>query len=117
MWRRGFTLVELLVGIGIIAVLMGMLLPALGTARSNARTIRCLSILRSYHQANVLYHDRYGGWVPVKTGLPPADSRAGQSILPYMNWPWFEDFRSGLGTAPANQNHVPAALICPDSLA
>jgi len=62
--RRAFTLVELLVVIGIIAVLIAILLPALGRAKSQATTVACLANLRSIGQAIQIYAGQNKGMLP-----------------------------------------------------
>lgn len=66
--NRAFTLVELLVVIGIIAVLISMLLPALAKVRQATYTVRCASNLRQIGQAFQLYRNDWNNWMPPVDG-------------------------------------------------
>jgi prepilin-type N-terminal cleavage/methylation domain-containing protein/prepilin-type processing-associated H-X9-DG protein len=77
--RRGFTLVELLVVIGIIAVLIGILLPAISRARDHANTTSCMATLRTLGQLCANYSVEFNGSLPYgRYTTPGATSNSGQ---------------------------------------
>jgi prepilin-type N-terminal cleavage/methylation domain-containing protein/prepilin-type processing-associated H-X9-DG protein len=74
--RAAFTLVELLVVIGIISILIGILLPTISRARDHANTVQCASNLRQLHTTFVLYCNTFNGYcLPAQA----ADSTIGGS--------------------------------------
>lgn len=66
--RRGFTLIELLVVIALIAMLIGILLPALAKAREAGRRVVCLSNQRQIGMALQTYMNFYKEWMPRESG-------------------------------------------------
>src|SRR5690349_21658835 len=63
-WRNGFTLVEVLVVIGIIALLIAMILPALNKAREQARATMCINNLRQLALGMSMYAESSKGCLP-----------------------------------------------------
>lgn len=60
----GFTLVELLIVIGVLGVLIALLLPALAGARRDANQIACAANLRSIGKGLTIYEDENNGLIP-----------------------------------------------------
>jgi prepilin-type N-terminal cleavage/methylation domain-containing protein/prepilin-type processing-associated H-X9-DG protein len=88
---KAFTLVELLVVIGIIALLISMLLPALNRVRGQSYTVKCGSQLRQLGLAFTLYANEHRGRLPTLTdntvteGLPARNGIAWHNLVaPYM---------------------------------
>ncbi|MCC6423976.1 MAG: type II secretion system protein [Phycisphaerales bacterium] len=88
--RQGFTLVELLVVIGVIAILISLLLPALNKARQQARSVTCLSQLRQVCLGFVMYAQEHRGILP-----PYAVGHPNGPVYPGDYW--WEELRPYVG--------------------
>lgn len=83
MRRRGFTLIEVLVVVAIIALLVAILLPSLARARLAARRAMCLNNIRNMETAHWLYLTSNNGWL-IQVGLGH-DSEADETSLAWIN--------------------------------
>ncbi len=125
--HRGFTLVELLVTISIIAILMGLLLPAVQSAREAARQTDCKNRIRQLALATHMHHDALGYFPPARYQPKPddpADMQCGKEsptwlalVMPYIEQvslgeQW--DFKKRWHEHDeALRNTVPDIFLCP----
>lgn len=111
--RAGFTLVELLVVIGVVSVLIALLLPALSKARELARQLVCSNTLRQFQMCSEMYaNDNRGWYIPI---LPYFDA---SGSTPSVWWSEADDTRRALGITPVPEKYygeAPPNKICPNA--
>jgi prepilin-type N-terminal cleavage/methylation domain-containing protein/prepilin-type processing-associated H-X9-DG protein len=123
---KGFTLIELLVVIAVIAVLMGLLLPALSRARGIAKRIVCANHLKTLMSASFIYSNTYDGWYVPAAYVMYEQTEAGYERV-ITAWLANRAFRRIIeidqmgkgkkGQSDALRNsamNVPAAYLCPE---
>ena len=119
--RKAFTLIELLVVISIIALLIAILLPALGAARQSAIKTQCLSQVRSLGQATFTYMADNKGKIPQRTDsaqLLPQRMRLGGSTGYDLNEDFFSQYMpiTITGSGAGADREGDEVLFCPGEM-
>ena len=93
--RQGFTLVELLVVISIIAALLGILMPALGKARRGAQSVVCLANVKRLALAGMMYANDGGVFPPFRMASLTGGTYINKYGAEKPRWQWY--FDQGVG--------------------
>jgi prepilin-type N-terminal cleavage/methylation domain-containing protein/prepilin-type processing-associated H-X9-DG protein len=122
--RRGFTLVELLVVVGVITVLLGLLLPSVNIARASGRRVECVSNLRQLGICSTLYVGDHNGyywrykyletegvywWFGFEPGGPGSGKRRPIDLTKCVFWPYL----GGKASAGDEGESPYEKLMCP----
>lgn len=122
--RAGFTLIEMLVVIGIIAALAALILPAIQAARESARSAQCISNLKQLGLAITMFRDSTGAYPQYRAEYPPITNKYGV-VRPRWQWlmaaqlgGWVQnpDLMTNVGAADTTYTYVPmdnSVFMCP----
>ena len=111
-----FTLIELLVVIAIIAILAGMLLPALNTARAKARAIKCTGNMKQLGSCYQLYASDYQEYIAMSDGGNATSAKGIRvffDFMPYINAKWSKPIPKIYCCPEKNQPSAAHVLVNP----